>query len=45
MSETWALCGICERWYYVTSGGECCPVCQSPAVALRTEQAEMDGAA
>lgn len=34
MSDLWAYCSTCTRWFYVTgssSAAHTCPVCQSPS--------------
>lgn len=44
MSELWAYCGTCARWYYVPAPHDPsiplpdCPACQSQPVATRREQ-------
>lgn len=49
MSERWAHCGICSRWFYVDQESLAvaeprCPVCQTPAVSSVERDAMTEGA-
>lgn len=42
MTERWAYCGICRRWYYCATALPLplpeCPVCKSPPISSRLEE-------